>query len=45
MCRGRPPSLVVVDRGLTQPGSVTGWFDDITLDVAGSDRIFANGFD
>jgi len=38
-------SLVVVDRSLTQPGSVTGWFDRITLEVAPSDIIFANGFD
>ncbi len=38
-------SLVVVDRGVTAPGNVTGWFDGITLGIVGSDTIFANGFD
>jgi len=37
-------SLVVVDRGVEAPGSVTGWFDRITLELAPSDIIFANGF-
>lgn len=38
-------SLVVVDRGVTTPGSVLGWFDGITLGIAASDTIFANGFE
>ena len=38
-------SLVVVDRGLTLPGSVLGWFDRITLTVDASGELFANGFE
>lgn len=39
--------LRVVDNGLTAPpnNSATGWFDGITLEVEGSDLIFADGFD
>ena len=37
--------LIAVDGGVSVGGSVSAWFDGITLDVEGSDVIFRNGFD
>jgi len=37
--------MVVIDNGITAPPRVTGWFDGITLDVEGSDAIFADDFE
>ena len=40
-------SLIAVDGGVVGPPSIalSAWFDGITLDVEGSDVIFANGFE
>lgn len=37
--------LVVVDNGITFPGSATGWFDGITLEVESGDIIFQDDFE
>ena len=38
-------ALVVFDNGITFPPSVTGWFDGISLQVEGTDVIFADDFE
>jgi hypothetical protein len=43
-------ALVVIDNGLTTPGTATGWFDRVTLEhtMIGDDRppqVFRDGFE
>ena len=37
--------LIAVDGGVSIGGSISAWFDGITLDIDGSETIFADGFD